>query len=336
MPTGRPPPVPPDADLKDFPFTPMYRARLFGSAFNARANDSEWRAGVTLWLKSQDQFPAGSLPNDEIELCRLAELGRDLKAWRRIRGMALHGWYECDDGRLYHAVVAEVVNEQWTAKLRRAWATHCARMKKAAQRRGTEVELPSFEEWLSQRHLPNVPRDNDATSPGTSVECPQDTEPLSPGTNADVPREIASKGQHAPDKGQGQGQGQGESPPTPPPSPTDVHSTGAAEHERTAGSRTMRGTRLAADWQPCAELRTFAEHCGLNPDEAAAEFRDYWAGVPGAKGRKLDWDATFRNRCRDRAGRRPGNGLARSGGSRPSTGSIIAALGSFRLPGEVD
>lgn len=103
--------VPADADLRDFAFTPIYRARLFGSSFHARVNDSEWRAGVTLWLRSWDQAPAGSLPDDDIELCRLAELGRDLKAWKRVKEGALHGWVKCSDGRLYHEVVAACVLE---------------------------------------------------------------------------------------------------------------------------------------------------------------------------------------------------------------------------------
>ena len=41
--------------------TPHIRInRLFGSSFHARASDAEWRAGVTLWLKSFHQVPAGS------------------------------------------------------------------------------------------------------------------------------------------------------------------------------------------------------------------------------------------------------------------------------------
>ena len=108
--------VPSAVDLKNFPFTPMYRSRLFGSSFHARANDAEWRAGVTLWLKSQDQVPAGSLPNDDIDLCRLAELGRDVKAWRKVKDMALHGWALCSDGRLYHPIMAEIDNEQIVCK----------------------------------------------------------------------------------------------------------------------------------------------------------------------------------------------------------------------------
>lgn len=110
------PPVPASADMTNFPFTPIYRARLFGSKFHARANDSEWRAGVTLWLKSQDQVPAGSLPDDDTDLCRLAELARDIKTWRKIRSGALHGWYKCNDGRLYNNTVATVVNDQLDGK----------------------------------------------------------------------------------------------------------------------------------------------------------------------------------------------------------------------------
>ena len=105
--------VPPETDLRAYPFTPIFRARLFGSAFHAKVTDSEWRAGVTLWLKSWDQVPAGTLPDDEIELCRLAELGRDRRAWAKVRGGALHGWCKSADGRLHHAVVAEGVREAW-------------------------------------------------------------------------------------------------------------------------------------------------------------------------------------------------------------------------------
>ena len=108
------PPVPPEADLKDFAFTPIYRARLFGSEFHAHASDAEWRAGMTLWLRSQDQVPAGSLPDDDIDLCRLAGLGCDMKTWKKLRPMALHGWFKCSDGRLYNRVVAEVVNRSWS------------------------------------------------------------------------------------------------------------------------------------------------------------------------------------------------------------------------------
>ena len=108
--------TPSDCDLRDFQFMPLDIVRLFSSEFHARATDAEWRAGVTLWLKSFHQVPAASLPDDDVQLCRLAELGRDLKAWRKLRAGALHGWVVADDGRLYHPVVAEKANEAWDRK----------------------------------------------------------------------------------------------------------------------------------------------------------------------------------------------------------------------------
>lgn len=134
----RPAPLTPaGCDLRDFPHTPLFRSRLFGSSFHARADDSQWRAGVTLWLKSWDQVPAGSLPTDDIELCRLAELARDLKKWRKLKAEALRGWIACTDGRLYHPVVAEGVNN--------------AIEKKAAQRAKTaKARIASLEKRLKE------------------------------------------------------------------------------------------------------------------------------------------------------------------------------------------
>lgn len=103
------PPIPADVDLHDFSFTPIFRTQLFRSAFHARATDAEWRAGVTLWLKSWDQMPAGSLPDNDVELCRLAEFGADRRKFARVKAIALHGWFKCNDSRLYHRVVAEGV-----------------------------------------------------------------------------------------------------------------------------------------------------------------------------------------------------------------------------------
>lgn len=117
MSADRPEPlVPAEVDLRDFAFMPLDVTRLFNSRFHAVATDSEWRAGVTLWCKSWQQVPCGSLPDDDIELCRLAELGRDLKVWRKLRENALHGWIKCSDGRLYHPVVTEKAADAWTKK----------------------------------------------------------------------------------------------------------------------------------------------------------------------------------------------------------------------------
>lgn len=120
--------TPANGDLRDFPHTPIYRTKLFSSEFHARANDSEWRAGVTLWLKAWDQVPAGSLPVDDIALARLAELGRDVKAWNKVKAGAMRGWITCSDGRMYHPIVAEGVNNALNAKVAQREKTANARI----------------------------------------------------------------------------------------------------------------------------------------------------------------------------------------------------------------
>lgn len=188
--TDLPPPlVPAEVDLRDFSFTPMYRARLFGSAFHARATDAEWRAGVTLWLKSQDQVPAGSLPDDDIDLCRLAELGRDTKTWKKIRSGALHGWFKCSDGRLYNEVTAEVALAQWQGKVGQRLRTLKARIaaleKRYNQATDPAVKADLMTQWQNLRQ--------------TLLDMPLPS--ATPPVTGDV---TASKGE-----GERQGKGQG-------------------------------------------------------------------------------------------------------------------------------
>lgn len=66
-------------------------------------------------------------------------------------------------------------------------------------------------------------------------------------------------------------------------------------------SESARGSRLPADWQLPEE---WAEWCrtarpDLDPDKVAAKFADYWHGVSGKGGVKLDWLATWRNWVRE-------------------------------------
>ncbi len=59
-----------------------------------------------------------------------------------------------------------------------------------------------------------------------------------------------------------------------------------------------KGCRLPDTWWPSDDLQQFARSNGCDPNKVAEAFCDYWRAVAGAKGVKLDWDATFRNWCR--------------------------------------
>ena len=110
--------TPADCDLRGMEWMPLYGGRLFGSDFDAHASDAEFRAGMQLWWAAWNQVPAASLPNDDVALCRLAGLGRDLKAWRKARDRALSGFVLCSDGRLYHKALAVFANESWERRLK--------------------------------------------------------------------------------------------------------------------------------------------------------------------------------------------------------------------------
>lgn len=65
----------------------------------------------------------------------------------------------------------------------------------------------------------------------------------------------------------------------------------------TKGKTATRGSRLPANWKPDAELAEWSktERPDLDLRKVFAEFTDYWNSVPGSKGVKLDWNATWRN-----------------------------------------
>lgn len=64
-------------------------------------------------------------------------------------------------------------------------------------------------------------------------------------------------------------------------------------------SASKRGTRLTLDALPAEWAEWLKREApDIDPDKAWADFHDYWVAVPGARGLKLDWLATFRNAIR--------------------------------------
>lgn len=69
-------------------------------------------------------------------------------------------------------------------------------------------------------------------------------------------------------------------------------------------------SKVTQEW---ARKEGVAEPCG----RVLEEFRDFWAGMPGARGVKQDWEATYRNRIRQVAERQPQSSRARGSGGGP-------------------
>ncbi len=311
--TAPDPMTPPECDLRDYPWMPLDVRRLLTSETWMVGPAEGKVAALSLWCEAWCQVPAGSLPNNDTILEHLSQARR---AWPKVRDHALRGWVLCSDGRLYHPVVAEKVKESWERKISQKDRTAAARKARAAKRDGHSTDTSSTPVTLtvtssvteivtedqgnresavsgdSFGHSQELDRNekvihkqqcrNDLTQP-VVIKHPafSVTEDVTGSNRTEQNRPIERK------KGR---------PPVRPP-------TADASAEPPPTRTEARGIRLPVDWQPSPADAAFAADFGLDVAASAAEFRDYWHGVPGAKGRKLDWPATWRNRCRERAAR---------------------------------
>jgi uncharacterized protein YdaU (DUF1376 family) len=89
-------------------------------------------------------------------------------------------------------------------------------------------------------------------------------------------------------------------------------STNQSQNQNTSSLRSdveraspQRGSRLPPDWALPSDWAEWAKTArpDLDPAETARRFADYWHGIPGAKGRKADWLATWRNWVRNEKAR---------------------------------
>lgn len=245
-----PPLVPLECDLQDFRFMPLDVARLRDSDLAADETPEACWAALLLWAASWHQIPAASIPDNDQWQAKQAgyvSRGRIDPAWAKVRTGALRGFVMCEDGRLYHPVVAEKAREAWKSKLDKRWATERARVKKHNDRHGTSIPMPTFDEWMSL----GCPQ-------GQRLDVPRDIPPRPPF----VPRERGSKGQG---EGQGEGQGQGQPnnpsgeggvpppPPPAPPAPPKAKAKSAAEEEKSRLWADLK-TAMVADGK-CADFK---------------------------------------------------------------------------------
>lgn len=117
MTDARPEPlVPEEVDLSGYEYMPWYGEFLRRSHFNSRVSDSEFRAAANLWWSAWKEIPAASLPNDDAVLCRLADLARDMRTWRKVKAGAMAGFVLCADGRWYHSFLSVLARDSWVER----------------------------------------------------------------------------------------------------------------------------------------------------------------------------------------------------------------------------
>lgn len=297
--------VPANVDLRGLEYMPLLGTHLFGSEFNARATDAEWRAAVTLWWAAWQQKPAGSLPDDDTALCRLADLGRDLKAWRAVRERALHGFVLCADGRLYHEFLCRQVAIAWEKReadraKARAEADRKSRERMQRAAMFEELHAAGFRvDWNIQT--------TELRAQITRLREAQSRGQVPPVTRTDASEVTAKTGRDV--TGRDETGRDGTGPEEPNPLSADPLGQQTTLHGGGPGP-TSRATRLPTDWSLPEEWAADARREAPMITEAgiartAAMFADYWHSAGGAKARKVDWRATWRNWVRREADRAP-------------------------------
>ncbi|RJE84016.1 DUF1376 domain-containing protein [Paracoccus onubensis] len=164
--------------LKNFEWMPLFTKRLLTSHFVNAAVYAGRREDIgtalLLWAASMESDPAGTLPDDDVDLAQAARFGADVEGWRRARAGALYGWkpVHIDDAppgaqpRLGHPVIAEIAADQFRRKRGRergrevaAWATVKSRvrskLREAKQARIAENEhaVEQIAQWLKDNDL---------------------------------------------------------------------------------------------------------------------------------------------------------------------------------------
>jgi len=81
--------------------------------------------------------------------------------------------------------------------------------------------------------------------------------------------------------------------PLPSPSPSPVLNT--IEVAKAPKAQRLNLNTIPEDWYNFCR----SERQDLNPKDIWVQFKDYWSSVPGSKGTKLDWFATWRNWVRN-------------------------------------
>ena len=102
------PPIPPDADLRDFGYLPLHTQQLRDSGLAIHADDKEFRAVDHAFVRVVAPNPPPDLFQKMKENSRfLSGFGREdasVRAWKKVGKEKLRGWEEYSDGRLYNAV----------------------------------------------------------------------------------------------------------------------------------------------------------------------------------------------------------------------------------------
>lgn len=107
---------------------------------------------------------------------------------------------------------------------------------------------------------------------------------------------------------------------------------GKEEKASPKSSAEKRGSRIPDDWLPSEPGQQYAASLGMTPQEIRHErdkFYDFWIAKPGRDGRKLDWDATWRNWIRRSVDNRTNHGTRRPRANQSGLDGVLEAAAEY-------
>ncbi|PGH55904.1 hypothetical protein CRT60_21890 [Azospirillum palustre] len=146
--------VPAEVDISKLDGFMLDTRRVLSSELLALSSGDEFKAAVILWCRAWQQRPAASLPNNPAILASFA--GVTVQRWNKIKDMALRGFILCNDGRLYHRVLAEDAMRAWDSLLKRHDRTKKAteaRKKGRDDDRNDGRQTPAQDARNDERHV---------------------------------------------------------------------------------------------------------------------------------------------------------------------------------------
>ncbi len=126
-----PPPVPPDLDLRSYPWFSLPVAEVTKGRWWLTATPSARGVMLTLLCEAWHQIPAASLPNDRRSWTKLGQVPSKTG---RLMAEIMSEWVLCSDGRLYHPMLAKIAAITLETSNSKAHRTQAARAQRAANR----------------------------------------------------------------------------------------------------------------------------------------------------------------------------------------------------------
>lgn len=148
---------------------------------------------LMMWMVAWRQVPCGSLPADEAVIRSKCRVPPEL--WQAMRDVCMRGWYEADDGRLYHPTITKRVLEMLGKRRSDADRKAADRAKKALDSDVSPVVVtPDTSETplqvkpeSSTDHRPPTTDDPRGAAPPLSAPVPSAPTPLPPASGGASP-----------------------------------------------------------------------------------------------------------------------------------------------------